>query len=338
MLEKTKYTIGDFEFESWSESTLEAVAYVGATGAGSVATIPESVVLEGQILSHIGCEYELRNKQIETVISKANLSELEDMPALRKVTIHMQNTKPLKLKNIPGPVIVEYLKGIANYEPLWKDEEIAPIAGNGVHAVFGDEIEQVGTLRGGHITLGKGIKGIRALKKPEFGITADCTVAEYELPMRLDFLSPTPPTVGSVAPGALTITEIHVPNGALEAYTAHPQWGKAAYIVEEGGKTIDNYVIKHKARLKKLEAEAKDAHEKAKAEKVKAMSEVASAMLAPQKLAAWNPEIKENETDYEVKVQVGSLSYQLCVPKDAPLEIWDTLAAQLNVAQTLMAK
>ena len=338
MSEKTIHNIGDFEFVC-DGGYVYARSYIGSTGEHSVATVPDSIEIDGKtILTIYNCHGCLSNTLVEKVVSFTNLQKLMNMPKLRKVTILEQNYQPLVLENIPGPVTIEYKKGILKLEPQYSTDEIGPIAGDGVHAIFGDEVESIGIVRGGHITLGKAMKSILALKKPEFGISADCSVTEYELPTRLDFLSPIPPTVGSVAPGAMSTTEIHVPNGALEAYVSHPQWGKAAYIVEDGGKVIDNYSSKHKARQKKLEKDAKAAHIKAKAEKMRAMTESANAMLAPHKLAAWNPEIKESCSHFEVTVHVGPLTYNLIIPKDTSLDLWDTLASKLTAAQILMAQ
>lgn len=333
MEDKPRYTVGDFIYEpSIFDDTLDAVEYVGPTGPGSVAIIPASCEVEGHIYKYL-YEYDnvLENIFVEEVVSEGKtLDKLRSMPILRKVVFECEASRPIKLIDTTHPVTVEYTKGIREFEPFTKYDEFPPIATTGNHAVFGDEVKAIGIVQGGHITLGKNVKSIFAMKKAQFGIEADCSVADYELPTRIDFRSAEPPVIGSLAPGAISITEIHVPKGALEAYISHPQWGKAAYIVEEGGATIDNYAAKHKARLKKLKKEAEKAIETAKEEKVKALSESTHIMLAQTKLAPWNPEIKEDERGFEITVYVGSMTINLEISKEAPISVWDTLAEKLS--------
>ena len=179
------------------------------------------------------------------------------------------------------------------------------------------------------------MKEIKALKNAAFGLRADTTISEYGLPTRIDFAAAEPPVVGSVAPGSMTQAELHVPAGSLDAYMSHPQWGKAAFFVEEGGKTVDKYAAKHKARLKKIQKDREEAPakaaEKAKAEKLKAMRDMMHSTLAAQRLAKWNPTgFYYNKKYREITVTVGCLKIELNIPNDAPIGIWDKIVARLE--------
>lgn len=356
MSENKQYIIDGFEYnynpeaKIWGkvEPAVNVVAYVGPEGPGSVAVIPDHIVIEGNELFPYGSfEEALRNKKIEKVINLGGrglsglplLKEIDwhksifdddrvaNMPMLETITFCEEMYSPASLTEEFRAVKRVYLKGINHL-----DKEVA---GDGIHTIFGDEVENVGTIRGGHVTLGKGVKGISALKKAEFGIDADTTVAEYELPTRIDFLSDVPPTVGGVAPGAMPQTELHVPAGALAAYTKHPQWGKAAYFVDADGKTVDNYAAKHKARMKKVNEErAKadaEATEKAKAEKLTSIGKVAHLAIAPQRLAKWDPSVEESYGD-KIMAAVVVKCYRFCidVKATAPITIWDEVAARLE--------
>lgn len=318
----------DFEYDG----NMTAVRYVGTTGPGSVATLKSQVENES-----------ITGVNVEKIVTIRQWNQFKNMPALKEIEILVEDADKVQCTDCPqlgrihftgkakyapeisgnhGHVTIEYDNG------LDLDQEVA---GDNIQAVFGDTVEKVGIIRGGHVSLGKSVKEISAMKKAEFGIAADTTVAEYELPTRIDFQTETPPLVGSVAPGAMTVAELHVPAGAIDTYMSHPQWGKAAYFVDTDGKTVDKYASKHKARLKKIQKDRSEvearAAEEAKAEKVRAMGEIVHATLAAQRLAKWNPQKKYSSTWI---VQVGALGIDVEVPKDAPIEIWDKIVARLE--------
>lgn len=343
-----KCTLRDSVTEGDPTKYVKKAEYIGPTGPGSEAHLsirfPDKVIMFPD---------EFRNAingiNVEKIVFENSTFSLENMPILQEVVIMedwlwsfvLNRTCPqVRLIDIRGsirePVAIQGKRDNLTIIYSKDIEELEhEVAGDGIHAVFGDEVVNVGFIRGGHVTLGKGVKQISALKKADMGLAADTTVAEYELPTRIDILSAEPPTVGSVAPGAMTVAELHVPAGALDAYMGHPQWGKAAYFVEEGGKTVDNYAAKHKARLKKLkkesEAAATAAAEKAKTEKVKAIGGMAHSVIGPQKLSKWKIlEQKDWSNSLEFTLAVDCLELKLSVPKDAPLDIWDKIVASLD--------
>lgn len=343
MADEKRIISGDFEYAG----NMKALRYIGATGPGSVATIKRYVEVDGAPLMTRGYDSALAGVNVEKIVTDAWCNEFENMPALKEIEILHNDPDKVKCTDCPQLSRIHFA-GNAKYVPeicgphghvrieydngLDLDQEVA---GDNIHAVFCDTVENVGIIRGGHVTLGKGVKEISAIKKAEFGIAADTTVAEYELPTRIDFMSEIPPIVGTVAPGAMTVAELHVPAGAIDSYMAHPQWGKAAYFVDADGKTVDKYAAKHKARMKKLlkdhtEAEAKAA-EKAKAEKVRAMGAMVHATLATQRLAKWNPQQKYSCT---WTVQVGALGIHVEVPEEAPIETWDKIIARLEEVES----
>lgn len=358
--EKKKFIIGDFEYSLDNEVDLRVEAYVGQTGAGSIAVIPKSVNVDGEIKETWKSSYTkaMANQSIEKLILIGRkYTTLEDLPILKEIEIESDDLYEVSINNCPElqtvvvkskieepvrfkdtlnhPIKIQYNQGVSRAEARWGGEELK-LSGDNLHIVFGDEVEDVGIIRGGHVTLGKGLKNIKALKKADLGLRADTTVAEYELPTRIDFLSDVPPVVGSVAPGAMTLAELHVPKGSLEAYMNHPQWGKAAYFVEEGGKTVDKYAAKHKARLKKIQTEREkseaEAAEKAKKEKVEAMGGIMHSTLATQRLAKWNPKLKE---DYYYNgllynLEVGPLVLTLGISKSSSIDIWDKIVEKLE--------
>lgn len=350
-MEKKKNIIGDFEYAPRARNNYlglayEAIAYVGPTGPGSVTTIPDKVNIDDwrafDTYGQLDC---LRNLDIEkiidyqldsTYINLPALTEIvvagrwcssltvEECPMVEKVIFKKEAGDPIEFKSSHGHVTVEYRAGI----DLYSKREVA---GDNIHAVFGDEVEEVGTICGGHVTLGKGVKKIKALKKAALGLRADTTIAEYELPTRIDFAATEPPVVGSVAPGSMTQAELHVPAGSLDAYMSHPQWGKAGFFVEEGGKTVDKYAAKHKARLKKIQKDREEAAAKAKADKIKAMSIMMHSTLAAQRLAKWNPkEALSAASDLAFKVYVSPLVFDVIIPEDAPIGIWDKIVAKIE--------
>lgn len=347
MSDNKKIIVGDFEY-SVSGDEVSVESYVGPAGPGSVATLPENVEIEGKAINMTSYSYKIENLSIERVIAKDSSYRFRNMPILKDLEIARNNPYSLEVENCPAlnsiiiedqinspvefngdhaPVRIEYRKGIRCTD--------LEVSGDKIHTVFGDDVEDVGVIRGGHVTLGKSVKEVTAMKKADFGMAADTTVSEYELPTRIDFLSPTPPIVGAVAPGSMTVAELHVPAGALDAYMSHPQWGKAAYFVDADGKTVDKYAAKHKARLKKLQKEREEAEaeaaEQAKAEKVKAMGSMMHSAVGPQRLAKWNPgAVDEWSNSIEIPVNVGELTIQLSVPKDSPIDIWDKIVAELE--------
>lgn len=349
-------TIGDFIFEFETvPKHLKVISYIGETGPGSCTTLERKFVVDGKNMEvrspSSSFKEVLANKKIEKIESSLFASqfvnmpllkeieltheepwglEIENCPALEKIIIRNRISHPIDFKKNAPVVRVEYLGGIEE-----KDKEVSL---GGVHTVFGDEVEKVGDIRGGHVTLGKSVKSINSLKKAEMGTPADTTVPEYELPTRIDFLGATPPLVGHLSPGVIGTTEIHIPMGALEAYKSHNQWGKAAYIVEEeSGTVIDNYAKKHKERLKKLlkerqEKEAEDA-KKAKEKKIKAMGTMMHSTIALQRLAKWIcADIIDNfwVDSIEVPVKIDYISFNIQIPRNAPIEIWDKIVAKLE--------
>ncbi len=364
MAEEKKYIIGDFEYISHGPESVRVMEYVGPTGPGSIAAIPAKVEIDGEVRNIWNSYYTvLDGKQIEKLIWKGGDSiRIPYMPILKEVEIEASEVYSVEIKNCPElqtvvvkgkitepvtidatpvkPLRIEYHHAVKD-SVTFRGEELK-LTGDNMHVIFGDEVEEVGIIRGGHVTLGKGIKEVKALKKADFGLRADTTVAEYELPTRIDFLSELPPVVGSVAPGSMTVAELHVPAGALDAYMSHLQWGKAAYFVEEGGKTVDKYAAKHKARLKKSQKENEkaqaEAAEKAKKEKVEAMGAMMHSTLATQRLAKWNPKLKYDLSDRLVfLVEVTPLMLDLTVPKSAPIDIWDKIVDKLeSVEQQLI--
>ena len=372
MEENKTYKIGDFEYElkegSWSYwdytrsvsfgPRLNATKYIGPTGPGSVAHLLDRAVVEGiEKLIYEPSQLSLiKNQSIEKIINATKYADIVDIPTLKeyvqqqdypvcckisncplieRIVIENKVDTPVELKTTHGHVMVEYHNGIKLL-----DQEVA---GDDIHIIFGDEVEDVGIIRGGHVTLGKGVKEIQALKKADFGLRADTTIAEYEFPTRIDFATVEPPVVRSVAPGSMTVAELHVPAGSLDAYISHPQWGKATYFVEEGGKTVDKYAAKHKARLKKLQKEREEAAakaaEKAKADKIKAMGGMMHSTLAAQRLAKWNPdEVTEWSDSIKVHVTVGCLEFDINIPKDSPIDIWDKIVAKLEEIESNLTK
>lgn len=361
MAENKTYNIGDFAYSYDADTKkLAVIAYIGATGPGSVATIPATVELPDanasiNTPSRTLLLEALKNLDVEKVVVESGfyvtikdlpkLKELEvynpdhissveikNCPAISRVTLHSKLSSEIEISDNQQPVTIEYKKGYSNAEK--------ELLSQGFRHIFGDETENIGIIRGGHIVLGKGVKNVTAVKKAEFGIPADITIAEYELPTRIDFLSPEPPVVGSVAPGSISVAELHVPAGALDTYMNHPQWGKAAYFVEEGGKTVDKYASKHKARLKKLrkeqeKAEAENA-EKARLEKVKAIGSMAHKTLGEQRLSKWTvTEIDDSDysSNIDFDVKIGELGIRILVPKDAPITIWDNIEKRLETLE-----
>lgn len=352
-----QYIIDNFEYIPYNSKSAQVMAYVGPTGPGSVATIPPNIEIDGEVRNvWNGYGTVFKNKPIEKLIWKGNNTIcIPDMPILKEVEIEADEVYTVKIGNCPElqsvvvkakikepviinatplkPLRIEYHHEVRDSE-TYNGEELK-LTGDNLHVIFGDEVEEVGIIRGGHVTLGKGVKEVKALKKADFGLRADTSVAEYELPTRIDFLSEVPPVIGTVAPGSMTVTELHVPAGALDAYMSHPQWGKAAYFVEEGGMTVDKYAAKHKVRMKKNQKENEkaqaEAAEKAKKEKVAAMGAMMHSTLATQRLAKWNPKLKYDFSDrLEFLVEVTPLTLELTVPKSAPIDIWDKIVAKLE--------
>lgn len=356
MAENKKYIEGDFEFTINERGYIEDVTYNGPTGPGSVATIPGQLIIDGNEFKLVSYYFSrsLKGLSIEKVVSGDEVS-IQDMPILKEVEINSPTllSKPFEIYDCPQLLrvvvnceVMEYGvfrkadKAEIFYNKPFKFNSIFnhiddPITDSNTHVIIGDEVENIGTIRGGHITLGRNVKQIHALKKTDFSTNDYTTVKEYELPTRIDFLSSEPPTVGSVSPMSISIAEIHVPAGALDAYMSHPQWGKAAYFVDADGKTVDKYAAKHKARIKKLnkereEREAKEADE-AKIQKMEAMREMMHSTLCPQRLAKWNPEeFYPSVWTHETSVTVGNLRIHIEIPKDAPVEIYDKIVAKLE--------
>lgn len=353
MAENKKYIEGDFEFTINERGYIEDVTYNGPTGPGSVATIPRQLIIDGNELNNVSYYFSrsLKGLSIEKVVSGGPVY-IKDMPILREVEINSPTILYIcfEIHDCPQLLRVVVNCEVMKYGEIRKADKAEifynkpfrfdfildnPITDANKHVIIGDEVENVGTIRGGHITLGRNVKQIHALKKTDFSTNDYTTIKEYELPTRIDFLSSEPPTIGSVSPMSISITELHVPAGAIDTYMAHPQWGKAAYFVDADDKTVDKYTAKHKARIKKLnkereEKEAKEA-EKSKQEKMEAMREMMHSTLGPQRLAKWNPEeFYSSAWTHETSVTVGNLRIHIEIPKDAPVEIYDKIVAKLE--------
>lgn len=105
MAEEKKYIIGDFEYTLRVNSGrpgdmfVDSAVYVGATGIGSVATLPKSVELEGSEYScRYNCESAVKGKQIEKIIAGSGYT-LEDMPILKEVVF--DGGRSFTIKNCP---------------------------------------------------------------------------------------------------------------------------------------------------------------------------------------------------------------------------------------------
>lgn len=353
MAEIRRYKRGDFEYEyNPRKKCLKAISYIGPTGKGSKATVPSKIevpedltirwvdhseILKGKDIENLILEFNVIPQKMpnlhEVIVNGVFTLQVYDCPRLNKVIFNSLTDEPLKIEFRTSPITIEYREGIR-----YVNKEVA---GEGIHAIFGDDVEEIGIIKGGHVTLGKNVKKIAGLKKADFGKNSDSVVPQYDLPTRIDFISAVPPLIGSISPGALAITEIHVPAGSLESFSNHPQWGKAAYIVDEDGNFIDNYVKKHKERLKKLNKVPKDVRyisdEEAKRDKVKSMGVMVHSILGLQRLAKWNPKIvNESSSSVNFIVLIKDLEIKIDIPKEAVIDIWDKIVNRLEFIESYL--
>ena len=349
---KTKYIVGVFEYSDDDDSgKVWPVAYVGPEGPGTVLSLPpiiEEELVDGKEVrpSTNRCLVALQSKEIEKLIinkigkifdsyisSLPILKEIElntdneavfhieRCPKLEKITVNAELRFPVSTFFVPENTCIIYNHSVRNWDK-------AELDGTKARYIFGDEVEEVGIIRGGHITLGKSVKKIIGLKKADFRTNSFTSVPEYELPLRIDFSTDTPPEIETIAPGSITVAELHVPAGALETYKAHPQWGKAAYFVDAAGNSYDNYASKHKARLKK-EAKAKEV--KAKEEKIQDLGGAVQRTLGSKKLEKYKIlSLFEGYKATTFDIEVKDLIVRIEVPNNSPVEIWDKIVNRLN--------
>lgn len=343
--------VGDFiaTYDDLTNSYSD-IKYDGPTGPGSVATINQTLgdecfgVIEGLdiekvVVCNIVCN--LKNmptlREIETTgCSGYNLSNL---PALQSITVADSAKEPLVLKDEFSHVKRIYLKDIQapiGYEQLRFE---GGVAGDGIHAIFGDEVTSVRIIEGGHVTLGRGVQNILQLKPARMGIDCGSAVPEYELPTRIDFLSPLPPAVGKLTRDGVFYCELHVPAGALETYASHKQWKFAAIIIDADGNTIDNYAERHRKRLEELERQrvleqAKET-EQAKTEKIATMGKMMHPLQLSTRLAKWHPEVLPDQYDFNFYVTVNQIRYRFSMPYNSPLGVWDAIVARLELLESI---
>ena len=334
MSDKKKYVIGDFEY-SINVYGAYIESYIGPLGPDSVATKPDLVIIEGRERKVQGFITTFVNgipavcPTLETLLDEAEYSRIEYMPLLKKLILTNKRPNSSQIAKCPALshiVIKNRIKYPVNFLDTPNSVRI------GIHAVFGDNVEVVGTINGGHITLGKSVKKINAIKKADFGLSADTTVDEYRLPTRIDFLSPTPPDVGTVAPGSISATELHVPVGTLDIYMSHPQWGKAAYFVDADGNTVDKYAKKHKTRHENKSKKAKSGTKKEKNGILSAV--LKHAELGKQLLAKWDVEllneIGPTTIGIHFSANLSGLTVEFIVKGDHPVSIWDKIVAEFE--------
>lgn len=348
--EKPKYILGDFAYTE-KNGKLVTEEYIGPEGPGtavSISPIVEEKFVDGK---EVGRSYEyalpaIRNKRIEKLIINDIVhfvsADVTSLPILKELVLNTDNDSYFYINSCPklekiivnavlySPVRVftgtKDICVIYNKKVIYWDQ--AELDGTRARYIFGDEVEEVGIIRGGHVTLGKSVQKIMGLKKADFRKNSFTSVTEYELPLRIDFSTDTPPEIGTIAPGSITVAELHVPAGALETYKAHPQWGKAAYFVDAAGNSFDNYASKHKARLKK-EAKAKEV--KAKEEKVQALGGAVHRTLGSKKLEKYKDlHIIERNECTEFVVLVKDLKIRIEVPNNFPVEEWDKIVSRLE--------
>lgn len=362
------FNLDDFSFTyDKVKETVNVHSYIGPIGNGSVANVPNKILIENSIK-------EVPVKDFMEVLKGLNVEKVKfvdvfekisilDIPSLKEVEITGE-TKPLrelKIANCPilekvviNPVIISLdIQGNKSQVKVIYEKGCSStikLGTNNLHHIFGDDVTEVPTIYGGHITLGKSVKGIQSIKKGEFGIPADISKPEYELPLRIDFLGETPPIVGRGDTKAIPITEINIPAGALDIYKNHPQWGKAAYIVEEGGQTLDNYADKHSKRLKTLrQKQIKKDKISAELKEIEKQKEVARLnyqrheTLALKHLSNWKfhrlvDRIYESYYYINFLVQVGNIGLNFHIPTDYPDEIWEKIALKLKEIEKQMAK
>lgn len=196
----------------------------------------------------------------------------------------------------------------------------------------------VDTIRGGHHILDATVTEIRIIKRADRSTDADTAVAEYELPTRIDFLSATPPVVGYAQNTSISLCELHVPAGALEAYTSHPQWCKAAYFVDADGNVVDNYARRHATRLKRMQSAVRRDMEAAKKVKISSLGATFHTIQAQTQLAKWDVRgVREESNVITATITVGPLVLRIDIPKDAPLAFWTELTARLEAIDSSLA-
>lgn len=189
---------------------------------------------------------------------------------------------------------------------------------------------------GGHVVLDADVVGIRNLKKAPEQTDAHTIVAEYALPTRIDFLSPTPPVVGNIEKDSISLCEIHVPAGALQAFLTHRQWGMAAYFVDADGNAVDRNAARHATRLKRASApvapkKADKSLDRAKEYKIKQIGAIFQKAQVALRLAQWSPrDISESFYEVTACVTIGHFVLRVSIPKDANMAWWDATVARLE--------
>lgn len=343
--------IGDFiaNYDEKNECYTD-VKYDGATGPGSVAvikTIPvelccdalSGLYVEKVIVDSPYCRLSDMPKLREIEIAEFKDIQLSNLPALESITVTGSAEKLINLHDEFNHVKRIYLKDIQAPKNQYENNYERGVAGDGIHAIFGDEVTSVRVIEGGHITLGRNVKSIAALNAARMGIDCGSAVPDYELPTRIDFLSPLPPTIGKLRRDGIFNCELHVPTGALDAYSSHRQWKFAAVIIDEDGKTIDNYAERHRLRMEqrarqlaiKQEKEAKEAKE----EKIEAMGKMVHPMQLKTRLAKWHPELQDGCSDLSFFVTVNQIKYKFDMPYTSPLSIWDDIVARLEMLESI---
>lgn len=270
-------------------------------------------------------------RDIKVISEAPSYIEIVDCPNLETITVQNRIDVPIEIDKVCKSVTIEYKDGI-------KDLDV-PVARNGVHVIFGGGVVKIGIIKGGHITLGKSVREIKAIQKADAPIPVECMVAEYELPTRIDFLSSEPPVIGTISPNSLSLTELRVPSGALENYATHRQWRRAAYIVDADGNYIDNYAERYRKRIEEALSELKEkesngnlALEAAKQEKIKALSIVLHKSLGIKHLSRWGmPSYRECwDSSLEFHVRINELGYEIEVPLNSSHTIWNKIVAELE--------
>ena len=349
-MKNNKLQIGDFEYKlNEDNERIEQIDYVGAIGVGSVARLPEAHYVKYDdntfyfsVKDLLDC---IKNKDIEKLIVLSDYFNcFKDLQFIKEIEIECEFNSDLTIRNCASLEIIRVKDGIRSPKKISDCNKIVKVIYNkgindlekelvseGTHIIFGNNVETVGTIMGGHITLGTSVKEIYALKKAEFNKSQYTYFPEYELPTRIDFEGEIPPEVRKIQPGAMSQIEIHVNASALQNFLHHPQWGKAGCFIDSSGNIIDNYKIKFKERIKKNIKREKEKINKAKKEKLNSLSLIMHKGLLQKKLEKWSPfDIEENKTCISFKIILDRLQIGISFPIESSAEEWDKIKSKLE--------
>lgn len=324
MLFENKYLIGNVPYSIDYDSSLTSgpvwlYPQILEFEADTVIIPPKSVEFEGIRYDFRVSDLGLHAKQIISYQEPREFTTVDRFTGtdkgIRHIVFPMKVSRPYLSDT---PLTIEYLQGVDDLE--------GEISTPSMHVVFGDEVKEVGVINGGHVSLGKEIKGIRALRKAD---------------VRIDVRSITPPSLGVVSPGAMACVRLHVPVGALEAYASHPQWDNAAEIVEDDVPAaalteqlrwqVEQYDARLAGALQKIREDI------AKHLKVKALALQAHEAIGRQKLAKWDVEIMPSNERLSVKIWFHYIGIEFGVTADHPIEVWDNLIARLEKAEQYLS-